>query len=74
MIIISKIVDFFGIGSSPDFQPTEQEIQEAVEAAEAQADAVVKEEENIETCEICGKSFSGEHAAQKKGGHKASGH
>ena len=29
---------------------------------------------NHEKCLICGKVFTGEHAAQKKGGHKASAH
>jgi len=32
------------------------------------------EKHNHEKCNICGKLFTGEHAAQKKGGHKASAH
>jgi len=31
-------------------------------------------EVNHEKCMICGKVFTGEYAAQKKGGHKASAH
>lgn len=32
------------------------------------------EEHNHEKCSICGRLFTGEHAAQKKGGHKSSAH
>lgn len=86
MKIISRIIDFFFGSSDNDFQPTEQEIeeaervangyvedqQEAEEVAEKQVET--DEEENSETCVICGKTFYGEHTAQKKGGHKASAH
>jgi len=32
------------------------------------------EDHNHEKCSICGRLFTGEYAAQKKGGHKASAH
>lgn len=55
------------------------EVKEGFEADEAIDPEVsekveVEEEENSETCEICDKTFSGENAGQKKGGHKASAH
>lgn len=54
--------------------PEVEDREEAADVAEAQVDTVVEDEQNTETCEYCDKTFSGENAAQKKGGHTASAH
>jgi len=89
MRIISRIIDFFfstteeqerewaeTVAESEE-EITYEDVIEAAENAQPENEGMETFEaalENQEKCSICGKTFVGENAAQKKGGHKASAH